>query len=264
MKGDAREHRSGWARFRLIFCTHYIGAVFAGLLLYDALKMRFGTEGETDPVITGVVTLIDGLVIALLTLLLHWVASLTSRRTSPFEKRADLWMAVLVAFVAGGTATAFRETASTGYFSLSAITLILTGLYVTVWFRRVARILSPEVYATWTDVIYLVAVYATLIAAFTILHLTLSVSQGAGTYNGNQNTLFDFLYFSVVVMTTLGFGDIAPAAGWAKFLVMVQCLTSYLMLALLIGVMTKGVLPPKRVEEEIKEEAAEPDLPAEP
>ena len=40
--------------------------------------------------------------------------------------------------------------------------------------------------------------------------------------------LGDALYFSIVSMTTTGYGDISPKSGWAKFIVCLQILFGFL------------------------------------
>ena len=75
---------------------------------------------------------------------------------------------------------------------------------------------------------------------------TLPVGGWSVTSNASNlpvTHLADYLYFSVVVMTTLGFGDIYPATTAARIIVAMQCLTSYVMFALMIGIITRGILP---------------------
>ena len=56
-------------------------------------------------------------------------------------------------------------------------------------------------------------------------------------------SLADYLYFAIVVMTTLGFGDIYAATTAVRLIVALQCLTSHIMFGLMIGIITLGILP---------------------
>ena len=56
---------------------------------------------------------------------------------------------------------------------------------------------------------------------FAVLYLTLVRLQGPGAFSADLN-LGEALYFSIVTMTTTGYGDIVPRSGWAKFVVSVQ------------------------------------------
>ncbi len=125
--------------------------------------------------------------------------------------------------------------------------MVLTALHVRAFFRRVVRLLAPGNYATWRDVQAVVHVWLSLIAAFTLLNRTAQPLREAFGHAGDSfrgagaNQLIDFFYFTIVVMTTLGFGDIVPEARGARMLVAAECLTSYVMFALSIGIMTRGV-----------------------
>ncbi len=49
--------------------------------------------------------------------------------------------------------------------------------------------------------------------------------------------LYDFLYFSIVTVSTLGYGDIVPVRLESKLLIMIQTVIGYLFLSLLLGLM---------------------------
>jgi uncharacterized protein YjbI with pentapeptide repeats len=54
-------------------------------------------------------------------------------------------------------------------------------------------------------------------------------------------SLFTFLYYSVVTFTTLGFGDIIPVNGWLQALVIVEVTFGYLMLGFLINLLNNYI-----------------------
>ena len=49
------------------------------------------------------------------------------------------------------------------------------------------------------------------------------------------------LYFSIITLTTIGFGDFIPATRLCRLFVSIEALSGYFLLALLIAVMTKWV-----------------------
>ena len=69
---------------------------------------------------------------------------------------------------------------------------------------------------------------------FTLLQLELSGSFQAMQHHNQWYVLFpDFVYFSFVTMTTLGFGDIAPTLPIARFLVYLEAIVGQFYLAIL-------------------------------
>ena len=96
------------------------------------------------------------------------------------------------------------------------------------------------------------------ILVFALLYMCFGVEQGSGdrlpTYNIvremqlgiQQKDLFtriqkipwsstrDYLYFSVVTFTTLGFGDIRPQSGWSRTVAALEALGGVILIALFI------------------------------
>lgn len=50
-------------------------------------------------------------------------------------------------------------------------------------------------------------------------------------------------------MTTLGYGDIVPKTWDAQLLLIFQCLISYVMLALMVGIITRGVVSSREIND---------------
>ncbi|PTQ90848.1 potassium channel family protein [Agitococcus lubricus] len=82
----------------------------------------------------------------------------------------------------------------------------------------------------------LVVIYGAFIAhtlevwLFGIAYYVLGAELGFGTFHGiSTNHFFDFIYFSVVVYTSVGFGDIYPL-GHMRLIAGVEALTGLLMI----------------------------------
>ena len=56
-----------------------------------------------------------------------------------------------------------------------------------------------------------------------------------------MNALFNGVYFSIITMTTVGYGDIYPQTTLARVIVGIECLTSYILLGIMIGIISRGV-----------------------
>ncbi len=71
---------------------------------------------------------------------------------------------------------------------------------------------------------------------FTLLQLEFSGSFQTMQHNNQWFMLFpDFVYFSFVTMTTLGFGDISPTLPLARFLVYLEAIIGQFYLAILVA-----------------------------
>jgi voltage-gated potassium channel len=74
------------------------------------------------------------------------------------------------------------------------------------------------------------------------IHAGLDPESSSVLFANHSGSILDHLYFSVVVMTTLGFGDIHPIATASKVMVSIPCVTSYVMFALMLGIITRGIV----------------------
>jgi hypothetical protein len=84
-----------------------------------------------------------------------------------------------------------------------------------------------------------VKLYVISIFSFSFLYTILESMGDVHHFNISNPTilLFDFFYFSVVTVSTLGYGDITPMSLIAKLIVMAQTIIGYLFLSLLLGLM---------------------------
>jgi voltage-gated potassium channel len=250
------EGRSGWLG---TIGSHFVLCTFTGLLVLKFFReglSRLITSTE-QPAIAGLLvgSAFAGLVVAAATWLVHhtWLRPLTQRYVRNFEKgiyREHVRRGVLVGFVCGALCPLY----ATFSILLPALTLafmLLIVVYARTFLRRAGVILRPGNYPTPEDVLKLLFLYAGLIASFTVLHLSLtSIYLSAGVETGpfvglsaGSTSIVDHFYFTVVVMTTLGFGDISPVTPVAKLLIAFEVIIAYLFFALLVGTITRGILP---------------------
>ena len=62
-----------------------------------------------------------------------------------------------------------------------------------------------------------------------------SFVYASGTAAGGTNRVLDALYISMVTMSTLGFGDIAPAAGWLRIATPLEALFGFALLTVAVA-----------------------------
>jgi len=82
------------------------------------------------------------------------------------------------------------------------------------------------------------AIYLLTVVLYAMLHHHISaVNPDNYTFNNAPLALRwnDSLYFSTVIMTTVGFGDIVPIGPWARAAAMLEAFTGVILLVLFIG-----------------------------
>ncbi|MCZ6894930.1 MAG: potassium channel family protein [Gammaproteobacteria bacterium] len=156
------------------------------------------------------------------------IFSLTNSRVA-FRAGAALAIAVTILFFVEVFYTA------TG-FSLLALNLLLAFLLLSAWHAGRDVLFGGEV--TLNRIVGAMCIYEMIgliwAVMFTgIAHLTPQAFTGAGT--GEQPFFWDFVYYSFVTLTTLGYGDITPHAPFAKSLAYMEALIGQLYIAVLIA-----------------------------
>jgi hypothetical protein len=130
-----------------------------------------------------------------------------------------------IAVAAGGTRLA------TGLSSAATVLLVCATIVATA--RTVARSGRVDAQA----VAGALATYLLLALLFSSLHQTIAAILG-GSYLTGVDRVDDasaFLYFSVVTLTTVGFGDIVPASDAARAVVVAEALTGQLYLVSVVA-----------------------------
>jgi len=117
--------------------------------------------------------------------------------------------------------------------------LLLLSFFVSTAFKTAKQVLFTGV-IDGNKILGAICLYLLLgliwAVLFTLLQLELSGSFQAMQHHNQWYVLFpDFVYFSFVTMTTLGFGDIAPTLPIARFLVYLEAIVGQFYLAILVA-----------------------------
>ncbi len=241
--------RSGFAwrimhsRSSGLIVTHFAPLLFVGMMIAGIIQDIWDLKtlhAEAPSVVVAIFLTIG--------LSLGAAAHHVSLRFAP-RNASTAWPLTAVGF-AGGTLPAGLVLSAWILEAVTLFTVLIVVLRVTHFLRTVAALIEPNRYPTWRQVGMMLYTYLSMLTAFTLINLAMDllhvlhpgISPAFNFAATNASALVNAFYFSVVVMTTLGFGDITPLTSAAKISVALQCLTSYVMFALLVGVAMRGVL----------------------
>jgi hypothetical protein len=162
--------------------------------------------------------------------------------------RAEDWRkiaagAVAATVVAGVVAWLVGEDRIATMVSSAAVVLLVVGAIVTI-----GRVLVRRPVADLETVAGALAVYLLLALLFSALHQLLAAALGQPYANGISNATDSaaYLYFSVITIATVGFGDITPACAAARAVTMAEALVGQLYLVAVVGSVVGNWVRPSR------------------
>jgi voltage-gated potassium channel len=120
--------------------------------------------------------------------------------------------------------------------ALPAIGTAIVAIAIYAWFfRRQLRGVERAKYPTLRAAEALVLVAAMFLAIFAVIYVMISQSNGSAFTE--QLDAFSAYYFSLTVLATVGFGDIAPVTVMARSVTMVQMAFDIVFIAVLVRVL---------------------------
>ncbi len=219
---------------------------FTGLLLlalFDPFARMYAVGPDKDIFTFFIIPVFNGLLcMGVVTFFNYFLSKHTFLKIISLPEKQRLQ---IVAFTAGFLCI-FIST-KTGTLLLGIFVIYLTIKKIKTFGEKMASLLKANAIATARDVGDFFSFFIDLIITFSLVNLTLHVAEktasSASSFNFGDNvgTIFNTLYFTVVTMTTVGYGDITPQTYLSKIIVVLECLTSYVMFGLMIGILSRGV-----------------------
>ncbi len=153
------------------------------------------------------------------------------------ERRAITWALVFaIPALIGKWAHSFRpDLLHPGYFQIAGA--LCVGL-VTLRFLRyilTVRRVDSNVLCVGVSAFLMLALLWSLAYSFVDRISPGSFASSVGTESAHKMSGFTSLYFSVVTLCTVGFGDIVPISGPARMLAMMEGMTGVLFIAIMVS-----------------------------
>lgn len=214
------------------------------LTLYpdSSLTLQQSGQGLWFPFL--IIPIYNGLLTSLITIFLNRYFS--KRNFTQRYYVADKKALAIVAFAAGFLGI-YIITSSIGTYLVSIIIIYIAILNVKDFINKLASMLTPNTLATTKDLAEFANFFITLVITFSVINLSINTIHNnfrftqAFNFGDGLSGIIDALYFSVITMTTLGYGDIFPHTVIARIIVAFECLTGYLMFGIMIGIITRGI-----------------------
>lgn len=111
----------------------------------------------------------------------------------------------------------------------TVFTVVLLGLGVATAWQTVRALTSDEGHPGAAIILLSLAALLTFAASYR------AMATFPGEFKGNISTRLDALYFMVVTLATVGYGDITPSGQVARAVVIIQLLYSFSVLAAGLG-----------------------------
>ena len=139
-------------------------------------------------------------------------------------------IAAVIAIVAA-TVSAFTG----GNISRGVVFIILALLMAASPFAILSRILRHD-RVTQETLLGAISVYLLLGIIFACADFTVQLLSGESFFaQAGHHNAPDFVYYSVITMTTVGYGDLSPAMGFARTMAEAEALTGQIFLVVLVA-----------------------------
>ena len=158
----------------------------------------------------------------------------------------DIGKLAIVSFAAG-FCSLYVTFNDAGTYLISAGIVYIAAANIRIFANKISALLRPNVMATPADLGEFANFFINLMITFAVINLCADTIHNAlnicpaFNFGSGITAIIDAVYFSIITMTTVGYGEIVPHTAFARIIVSAECLTSYLMLGIMIGIITRGI-----------------------
>ncbi|MDY4842293.1 MAG: ion channel [Alphaproteobacteria bacterium] len=130
---------------------------------------------------------------------------------------------------------------------ISLIIIYTAVMNIRRFAKKLSSLLRQNTLATRKDIGEFANFFINLIISFSVINLSLNTLHNdlgwkpAFNFGDGFAAVIDAFYFSVITITTVGYGNIVPQTLLSRFVVALECLTGYIILGIMIGIITRGI-----------------------
>lgn len=230
-----------------VFLKDFNLSLFIGLsllALYHHLPESVSAYDFTGWYTWGIVPAFNGFFTGILVLILNQFFS--RRNFATLYYTSDKFKLLVIAF-AGGACAYYLSTSAAATYLVTIAVIIAAAHKIRHFIFKLSSLLFPRRLATFRDLGQFLNFFITLIISFAVINLSanavsLNLHETAAFNFGDGITgIVDALYFSIITMTTVGYGDIVPITALGKIITAFECITCYLTLGIMIGIICRGI-----------------------
>lgn len=187
---------------------------------------------------------ISGTITALIILFMN--KSFFNKRYTQRYHANDTKLLLLVSFSAGFMSV-YITLFNWSIYIISSFIIYISALNIKKFIGQLSQLLSPNMLATKEDLSEFANFFINLIITFSVVNLSVNTihqhfsAPDAFNFGAGTEAIINALYFSIITLTTVGYGHIIPQNEIARIFVSIECLTGYLLLGLMIGIITRGI-----------------------
>lgn len=214
------------------------------LALYPDPEHFFSQFRNSPWFIYTIIPAFNGIYTTLLALFLNRTVSRRNYTRNFYS--ADIPALIAVSFSAGCLSTYITLSEAATYV-ISVVIIYLAYRNIKQFAALLTSLLRPDTTATIKDLGAFANFFINLMISFSVINLSLNAIHNhlnieqAFNFGSGLRAIIDSIYFSIITMTTVGYGDIYPHTTLARLLTSAECLTSYLMLGIMIGIVSRGI-----------------------
>ncbi len=241
-------NQPGHPSFHQVFLNSFNLCVFVGLVLLAVHHdlIFYNIPNISDMILYYIVIpLVNGLFTAVVCLLLnHYFAR---RKFTDYSFKIENKPALFTTAFLAGICCIYIVLDAVSTYLISALIVYAAYSNIRDFARKLSALLAPDKKATTGDLAEFTIFFINLLITFTVINISLNtihISLGidvAFNFAPGVQGILDAIYFGLITMTTVGYGDIYPHSAVARSVVGLECLTSYLLLGIMIGIISRGI-----------------------